>query len=192
MPETKSIGQERGDDRQRRHDGRVADLGHRLDRRLRARAAVAHRPVAGDVLDHDDGVVDQDADREDQREQADAVQRVAHDARGEEREQDGGRDDHRHDQRLAPADRDGDEDDDRDRREAEMEEELVRLLVGGLAVVAGDRHLDVFGKDLAAHRLEPLDDLSAMTTALVPGRLAMASDTAGARSRPRLGLARPR
>ena len=143
--------QERRDDGQRRHDGRIADLGDRLDRRLRARAAVVHRPVAGDVLDHDDGVVDQDADREDQREQADAVERVAHDARGKEREQDRGRDDDGDHERLAPADGDRDEDDDRDRREAEMEEELVGLLVGGLAVVAGDRHLDVFGEDLAAH-----------------------------------------
>ena len=41
-------------------------------------AAVAHGPMAGDVLDHHDRVVDQDADGEDQREQADAVDGVAH------------------------------------------------------------------------------------------------------------------
>ena len=70
-----------------------------------------------------------------------------------------------------------------------MEQELVGLLVGRLAVVAGDRHRHVFGEDLAAQLLEPMDDCSAMTTALVPGRLAMASDTAGTRSRPSVGLA---
>ena len=58
------------------------------------RAAIAHCPVARDVLDHHDRVVDQDADGEDQREQADAVERVAHQPRRKEREQDGGRDHH--------------------------------------------------------------------------------------------------
>ena len=74
MPGHEQHRQQRRHDRQRRDDGRIADLGHRLDRGLHARAAVPHRPVPGDVLDHHDGVVDQDADREDQREQADAVE----------------------------------------------------------------------------------------------------------------------
>ena len=104
----------------------------------RARAAVAHRPMAGDVLHHHDGVVDQDADGEDQREQADAVDRVAHDPRGEQRQQDGGGNDHQRHHRLAPADRQRDQHDDGNRGEAEMEQQLVRLVVRGLAVVAGD------------------------------------------------------
>ena len=131
--------QERRDHRQRRDDGRIADLGDRLDRGLHARAAVVHRPMPGDVLDHDDRVVDQDADGEDQREQADAVDGVAHQIGGEERQQDGGRDDDERDDRLAPADGDRDQHHDRDRGEREMEQELVRLLVRGLAVVARDR-----------------------------------------------------
>ena len=184
--------QQRGDHGERGDDGRVADLGHRLDRRLPAVAAVVHRPVAGDVLDHDDGVVDQDADREDQREQADAVERVAHEPRGEEREQDRGRDDDRHHERLAPADGEGDQGDDRDRGEAEMEEELVGLLVGGLAVVAGDRRRSMSAGIRLPCRLSSRCRIaSATTTALVPARLAMASDTAGTRcAAPSAGLRR--
>ena len=114
----------------------------------------AHRPVADDVLDHDDGVVDQDADREDQREEADAVDRVAHQPGGEEREEDRRRDDDEHDKPLAPADREGDQHDDRDRRQAQVEEQLVRLLGGGRAVVASDGDLDVRGDDAALDGVE--------------------------------------
>ena len=107
--------QQRGDHGEGGDDGGVADLGHRLDRRLPAVAAVGHAPVAGDVLDDDDGVVDQDADREDQREERDPVQRVAHQPGGEERQQDRHRDDDRDHEGLAAADGEGDQRDDRDR-----------------------------------------------------------------------------
>ena len=140
---------------QRGDDGRIADFGHRLDRRLQARAAVLHRPVPGDVLDHDDGVVDQDADGEDEREQADAVDGVAHQVGGKQREQNRGRNDDERDQRLAPADGEGDEHDDRDGRQPEMEQQLVRLVVGGLAVVARHRHVDVGRDQPALDALQP-------------------------------------
>ena len=63
---------------QGRHHGRIADLRHSFDRRLLARSIIIHGPVPGDVLDHHNRVVDQDADREDQREQTDPVDRIAH------------------------------------------------------------------------------------------------------------------
>ena len=63
------------------------------------------RLPAVDVLDHDDGVVDQDADREDQREQRHAVQREAPGPRGEQRRGEGQRDGNADDQRFAPAER---------------------------------------------------------------------------------------
>ena len=47
----------------------LPDFVHPLDRR-RLRVLRAQREVAVDVLDHHDGVVHQDADREDQRERA--------------------------------------------------------------------------------------------------------------------------
>ena len=113
--------------------------------------------MAGDVLDHDDSVIDQDADREDQREQADAIDRVAHQFGGEQRQQDRGRDHHQRHQRLAPADRERDQHDDRDRGEPEVKQQLVGLVVGGLAVVAGDLDLRVIGGSATAlQRLEPV------------------------------------
>ena len=93
-------------------------------------------PVTHDVFDDDDGVVDENADREDQREQADAVDRVAHHPRGEHRQQDGRRDDDEDDDAFAPADHQHDESDDRESGEREMKQQLVRLLVRGLAVIA--------------------------------------------------------
>ena len=142
----------------------------------------AHLPVPDDVLDDDDGVVDENADREDQREQADAVDRVAHHPGGEERQQDRRRDDDEDDDALAPADRRGDEHDDRDGGEREMEQQLVGLLVRGLAVVARDRDVEVRRNDAALDVSRRCMTSSATTTALAPLRLAMAMLTAGRRS----------
>ncbi len=159
QPRYEQHRQQRRHHRQRRDDGRIADLGDRLDRGLHAGPAVLHRPVAGDVLDHDDGVVDQDADREDQREQADAVDGVAHQIGGKQRQQYRGRDHDQRHQRLAPADRDRDQTDDRDRGEPEVKQKFVGLLVGGLAIVAGDGDLDVIGDQAGLQPFEPVRDV---------------------------------
>ena len=151
--------QQRGDDGQRRDDGRIADFGDRLDRRVDQAALAAHLPVAHDVFDDDDGVVDENADREDQREQADAIDRVAHQPRGEEREQNGRRDDDEDDDALAPADHHHDEHDDRHGGEREMEQQLVGLFGRRLAVVARHRDLDIVGDDAALDGLQPMHDL---------------------------------
>ncbi len=151
--------QKRGDHGEGSDHGRVADLGHRLDRRLDARPAVPHRPVPRDVLHHHDRVIDQDADGEDEGEERDAVDGVAHHLRGEEGEQDGGGDDDEGDEPLPPADGKGDEDDDGDGGDAEMEEELVRLLVRRLAIVAGDLDVDVGRDQRALETLHPIDDV---------------------------------
>ena len=57
----------------------------RCRRRSRPRFS-GMRAVADDVLDDDDRVVDEDADREDQREQRDAVERVAVEVEDEQRQ----------------------------------------------------------------------------------------------------------
>ena len=137
-------------------DGGIAHFGHGLDGGSDARTTVLHRPVAGDILDHHDGVVDQDADGEDQREQRDAVDRVAHQIGSKQRHQNGGRDDDQHDEAFAPADHESDQQHDGDGGQAEMEEQLVGLLVGGLAVIAGDGDLDAFGDQAAAQQVEAL------------------------------------
>ena len=151
--------QQRHDDGERRHDRGIADLVHGLDRGGPEVGTRARPPMPDDVLDHHDGIVDQDADREDQREQAHAVDRVAHQPGGEERQQDGGRDDHQDHDALAPANGDGDEQHDRHRGKREMEQQLVGLLRGRLAVVAAHRHRDVVGQQPALHRLQAGQEL---------------------------------
>ncbi len=144
--------QQRRDDGQGRDDGRIADLRHGLDGGLDEAALAAHLPVAHDILDDDDGVVDENADREDEREEADAVDRVAHQPGGEERQQNRRRDDDEDDDALAPADHHHDQQDDGDGGEREMEQEFVRLLRGGLAVIARHGDFEIFGNDAALHR----------------------------------------
>jgi len=65
--------------RQRREDRGVADFVHgaERDRRQPVRLSGAEARVPHDVLHHYDGIVHEDADGEDEREQRDAVQRVA-------------------------------------------------------------------------------------------------------------------
>ena len=83
--------QEHRDQDQRDGDQRAADLVHGLVRRLLGRHALGK--VALDVLDHDDGVVDHDADRQHQTEQRQGVERNAggrHDGeRADQRHRDG-------------------------------------------------------------------------------------------------------
>ena len=145
-------------DGERRDDGRIADLGDRLDRGLGQPAIAAHLPVTNDVFNDDDGVVDENADRENQREQADAVDRIAHHPRGEHRQQNGRRDDDEDDDAFAPADHQHDESDDRESGEREMKQQLVRFLGRGLAVIARDRDFEIVWNDAALGRFEPAQD----------------------------------
>ena len=73
-----SGNERRGYEHRRQHqrdgDQRRADLVHRAVRRLARREAAGD--VALDVLDHDDGVVDDDADRQHQAEQGEVVERI--------------------------------------------------------------------------------------------------------------------
>ncbi len=132
----------------------------RLDRRRQPVSPVLHRPVAVDVLDHNDGVIHQDADREDQGEQRDAVQRVTEQEGAEQRHQDGDGDHHCRHRRRTPADGQPDEGDDRDSGQPEMEQQLVGLLLRRLAVVARDiggdslrNHPARKGGDALGHRM---------------------------------------
>ena len=79
-PETNASGRSARDDGEGGEDRRVADLVDGVDGR-EARLAPAELVVAVDVLDDDDRVVDEDADREDEGEERDAVQRVAEEVR---------------------------------------------------------------------------------------------------------------
>ena len=112
------------------------------------------------VLDHDDRVVDQYADREDQREQRYPVERKSPgpgcEQRHRQRHQHRGADDHR----LARAERDHHQQHDHPGRECQLLDQRHRLFVGGFTVVARHRNLDAVGNQNAAQLRDPLDDLA--------------------------------
>ena len=143
MPGNEHHRQQRGDDRQRRDDRRIADLGD-TRRWLCLDGAAAHpasRQWRIDVLNHHDGIVDQDANREDQREQADPVDRVAHHPRAANRvEQDRGRDDDENDDAFPPADGDSPSARTIDKGGQRQGGTAARptFSLGGGAIVAGD------------------------------------------------------
>ena len=110
--------------------------------------------VALDVLHHHDGVVHQDADGEDQREEGHAVQGVAGQEVDEEGQGEGDRHRDADHQPAAPAHGQGDEGHDGQGRDEQVLDQLVALLARRLAVVARDVHADVRGKQL---RTECLD-----------------------------------
>ena len=109
--------------------------------------------MAVDVLDDDDRVVDEDADREDEREQRHAVEREAPGPGGEQRDRQ--REDHgaADDRRLAPAERQEHERDHGGGGEQELFDQLGGLVVCGRAVVARFGDLDaVRDERVAQHR----------------------------------------
>ena len=112
-----------------------------------------HADVALDVVHVDDRVVHHEAEAQDQRKERHAVHRVA----GQMIDEQGQREAHRHGeadhQAFAPPHGDADHDRDRQDREEHAVEEVVDLFPGGLAVVAGDAHLDIRRHDRAAQRL---------------------------------------
>ena len=66
--------------------------------------------MPNNVFHHDDGVIDKDADAEDEREERDAIQREAVEVKNEQRKRQRGRNGHRDDAALPPAKREPDED----------------------------------------------------------------------------------
>ncbi len=139
-----------------REDGRSADLVHReRDGLEEFPAALGHVPV--DVLHHHDGIVHQDPDGEDQREQRHAVEREAIGPGSEQRDRQRDHHGHTDDEGLAPAQRDPDQDDHRGGREDQLLDQGVRLVVGGHPVVAGDGRLDAVGDIGPAQLIQALD-----------------------------------
>ncbi len=137
-------------------DGGIADFVHGLDGDGGPRAAFVLRQVemADDVFHHHDGVVHQDADGEDQREERDAVERVAVEIEDQQRQRQRAGNGDANDHRFAPAEREKDQQRHANDGDAHVEEEFVGLFLSRLAVVAGDGDLDV-RRDFAA--LERLD-----------------------------------
>ena len=107
----KSHRQNRRDDRERGKDRRVTHLGHRFDRNLAEIAAdvLRHAVMPHHIFHHHDGVIDEDADGKNQREQRDAVQRVAVKIEHEQRQRQSRRNGNGHDDRFAPSQHEHDE-----------------------------------------------------------------------------------
>ena len=153
----------------------AADLVHAVDARRLARR-VAGRDVALDVLHHDDGVVDHDADRQHQAEQREVVEREAeqahHEERADQRDRDGDdrydggapglqeQDDHQHHQ-------DHGLEDGLDHRLHRLLDELGRIVDDGVLKPGREALGDV--------RIGAI--LSPVVSALEPGRWNTASTT---------------
>ena len=106
--------------------------------------------MTDDVFHHHNRVIDQNADREDQREERDPVQSVSVKVKHQQGHREGRRDRQQHDQRFAPAEEQQDQHGHPEHGDTHVQEQLVALLGGGVAVVAGDGHLNVGGQERAA------------------------------------------
>ena len=148
--------QDRRHHRERREDRGVAHFvnGANRDRGQPARLLVAHPHVADDVLHHDDRIVHQDADGEDQREERDAVEGVAIEIEREEREGERDRNRDQHDARLPPAKDQPDHRRNREHGQQHVPQQLVALVGGGLPVVTGDGEVHVRRHQRSLERVE--------------------------------------
>ena len=112
--------------------------------------------MAVDVFDHHNRVIDQDANRKNQRKQRDAVQRKAPGPRGKQ----GGRQrqphGHANDQRLAPAQGKKHQGDHAGGGKQQFLNQLLRLVVGRGTVVARFGHLHLSGDDGVAQLFHAL------------------------------------
>ena len=148
---------QRPDHGQRCNDRGIADFRYRVDGRFGAASPVIHRPVSGNILDDDDGIIDENADREDQGEEAHAVDRVAHHHRRKQRQQDRCRDHDQGNQRLSPSNAEGNQDNNRDSRQAKVEQQFAGLVVCGRAIITRHFHFHAFGDQGAFEGLEALE-----------------------------------
>ena len=110
-----------------------------------------------DVFHHDDRIIHQDANAEDQREEGDAVQREAIEVKNEQGQRERGRNGHGHDAALPPAESQPDEDGHAEHGDAHVQQQLVRFLCGSLAVVARDAHGDIGWNDRAFEQVHLAD-----------------------------------
>ena len=101
----KGHGQHGGNHGEGGENGGIADFRDSLDRDVAAGALLVfgETEVAHDVLDDHDGVVDQDADAEDEREERDAIDGVAEEVEDRHGERQRDRNGQQHHARLAPA-----------------------------------------------------------------------------------------
>ena len=151
-------GQQCGDDREGGKDGGPAHFVHGAGDDLPQGLVRVQLAPAVDVLHHHDGVIHQDADGEDQGEQGHPVQGEAPGPGGEQ----GGRQGEGHgqadDQGLAPPQGEQHQQHHGTGGEHQLADELLGLVGGGGAVVAGDGEFHALGNDAALEGLGAGDD----------------------------------
>ena len=150
--------------------------------------------VAVNVFHHHDGVIHQDADGEDQREQRHPVESEAPGPGGEQGDRQG--QDHRRadDERFAPAQRQPYQPDHERGSEDQLGNQGHRLVVGGDPVIAGDGDVDAFRDEGALELFNPLQkligDLDRVLAGLLGdgerhgGEFTLNLDSTGCRRRP--------
>jgi hypothetical protein len=149
--------QHRGDHGESGKNRRVADLvdGFNCDLQQPLAPAAREAQVADDVLHDHDRVVDEDADREDQREKRDAVERVTVEVENKERQPEGHGDRQEHDERFAPAEEQQDQHGHAEDRDPHVQQQLVGFFRGGRAVVARDGDADIGRDERALEAINP-------------------------------------
>jgi hypothetical protein len=130
--------EQHGDEHRHQRDGHgddgEADLARADQRRLEGVHALLD--VAHDVLEHDDGVVDDEAHRQRQRQQRDVVDRIAEHVHHREGADDGDRQGDGGDQRRAPAlQEEPDDDDDEEAGQRQRELHILDRLADRLRAV---------------------------------------------------------
>ena len=112
-----------------------------------------------DIFHNHDGIVDQDADRKDQRKQRYAINREAPGPRGEQCQCQGDDDCSTDDRSFAPAHCEYDQHDYGRRGKDQLLNELHGLVVGGLAIVARNRVANVVRYEDATQLAESFNHL---------------------------------
>src|SRR4029079_4660456 len=112
--------------------------------------------VANDVFDNHDGVVDQNADGENQREEGSTIQRVAVQKEDGQSQRQGDGDRQQNDPRLPPSQSQRDKQGDRQGGDKQVLQKLIRLVLCGFTVIARDRDIQVVGQHVAAKGVDLL------------------------------------
>src|ERR1035438_5939759 len=110
--------------------------------------------MAHDILDHNDGVVDKDADGEDQSKQCDPIQGIAIQVEHGECEGEGDRHREKYDPGFPPAQCQCNQQCDRQGCDQKMFEKFVGFVLRGLAIVARDRDVQITRKDITAQSVD--------------------------------------
>ena len=149
--------QKSGKHGQRGDDGWITNLAHGVHRHLDAGASV-QQPASEDVLGHHGGVIDEDADGEHQGEQAHPIDGVVERPGRPDGDQDHEWDDDDDHRSRTPPDRNPGDDADGESSLEQGGQQLVDLVVGGLAVVAGYADLNIFRDQGPLQAFKPRED----------------------------------